>query len=257
MCKVYTLYNTLMITSYIFLGIIQGIFEWIPVSSEGVVALFSQLLVKEFNPIDMALFLHFGTFLAVLIYFRKDWIEVITLRNAKLLRFLLIATIVSLVVGYPLYRLVRGLAIGSALLLITGFALLLTAYFQKKEKKIEVNVDILAVIAGFLQGLAVVPGLSRSGSTIFGLSLGGGKPSEILKISYMMSAPAVLASSIFLFVGNPSLVLASWPSLILSFLVGFLSLDFLLKLTKRTSFFKFALTFGLLCLLGAAVGFII
>ena len=83
-------------------------------------------------------------------------------------------------------------------------------------------------MAGFLQGLAVIPGLSRSGSTIFGLSLGKFDSAQILKISYMMSGPIVLASSAYLFLKNPVLVFEAWPSLISSFLVGLISLHFLI-----------------------------
>ena len=99
-------------SDYIILGTLQGIFEWIPISSEGIIALTSEFLEKE-DPIDIALFLHLGTLLAVLIYFRKDWQEVLSLRNPKLLRFLIIATVISLFVGYPLYGLVKGVVAGN------------------------------------------------------------------------------------------------------------------------------------------------
>ncbi len=243
-------------TNYIVLGIIQGIFEWIPISSEGIVALASQSLFEELNPIDTALFLHLGTFLAVLVYFRKDWIEILSFKNRKLFRFLVITTIVSLVIGYPVYRLVRNIAVGNTLLLITGFALLVTAYFQKKNKKLNISWNCLAALAGFLQGLAVIPGLSRSGSTIFGLSLGKLSPSKILKISYIISAPVVLISSVYLFIDNSN-TFEAWPALISSFVVGLLTLYFLLRFIKRINFFKFALIFGLICILGGVLGFII
>ena len=166
--------------SYILLGIIQGIFEWLPISSEGATALTSHFLIKTFNPVDLALFLHLGTFFAVLIYFRKDWKEILTFKNPKLLRFLIITTTISLIVSYPLYKLIRSMVLGNGLLLIVGIGLLFTAYFHKKNIKFKINFKYLAVITGFLQGLAVIPGLSRSGSTIFGLSLAGIKPEKIL-----------------------------------------------------------------------------
>ena len=243
--------------NYIILGIIQGIFEWIPISSEGIVALASQFFVTEINPIDVALFLHLGTLFSVLVYFRKDWKEVLMLRNSRLLKFLIISTLVSLIIGYPLYRVVKNIAIGNTFLVIMGFALLLTAFFQKKKKAPKMGFNKLALISGFLQGLAVIPGLSRSGSTIFGLSFGKIEPQNILKFSYMMSVPAIFSSSVYLGFQNPSLALDGWPSLIFSFLVGLLSLHFLLNLAKRTNFFKFAFLFGLLCLLGAVAGFMI
>ena len=241
---------------YVFLGIIQGIFEWFPISSEGIVALASQFLVKDLNPVDIALFLHLGTIFAVLIYFWKDWKEVFLLKNYKLVRFLIISSLISLLIGYPTYKLTNSLIMGNTLLLVMGFGLLLTAYFHKTKRSFKIDFDKLAIITGFLQGLAVIPGLSRSGSTIFGLSLGKSTPSEMLKVSYMMSLPVVLASSFYLFLKEPTLVLDWWPALISSFLVGILSLHFLINFAKKINFFKFALIFSLFCFLGAIIGFI-
>ncbi len=242
--------------NYIFLGIIQGIFEWIPISSEGITALASRFLTKGFNPVDLALFLHLGTFFAVLIYFRKYWREILTFKNPKLLYFLIISTVVSLIIGYPVYKMIKSVVVGNSLLIVMGFGLLLTAYFHKAEKTFEIGFKQLAIISGFLQGLAVIPGLSRSGSTIFSLSLAGLKPDKILKISYLMSAPVVLASSCYLILENPNLVFKAWPALIFSFLAGILTLHFLINLAKKIDFFKFALIFSLICFCGAIVGFI-
>ncbi len=242
---------------YIILGIVQGIFEWIPISSQGVVAIVSQFLIKDFHPIEIALFLHLGTFFAVLVYFRKNWLKVLRLKDPTLLRFLLISTAISGVVGFSLYDLIKGITIGSGLLIITGFGLLLTAYLTKAKRISGVNFNKLAVIAGILQGLAVIPGLSRSGATIFGLSLGKLKPEEILKISYMMSAPAVLGMSGFLFFRNPILISETWPALIFSFLFGIITLDFLIRITAKINFFKFALIFAFLCFLGAGLELLI
>jgi undecaprenyl-diphosphatase len=238
---------------YIIFGFIQGIFEWIPISSEGVLALASQWLVKNFNPIDIALFLHLGTFFAVLVYFAKDWKKVLFFEDKKLFWFLAVATAISLVVGFGLYNLVINMAIGSSLLFITGFGLLFTAYFHRKKKTFKIGDNKLAVIAGFLQGLAVIPGFSRSAATIFGLSLGKKSPSEILKISYMMSAPAVFCSSLFLFLKNPISLGGTWPALITSFVIGLLSLKLLLKLSQRINFFIFAIIFSAICFIGAII----
>jgi len=240
--------------SYIFLGILQGIFEWIPISSEGIVALATRFLIEKVNPLDIAIFLHLGTLFAVLIYFRKDWQKIFAFKNIKLTRFLIISTFVSLIVGLPVYKIVRNMAIGNTLLMITGFGLLFTAYFHKKKINYKLNFDQLALVTGFLQGLAIIPGLSRSGSTIFGLSLGKLSPAKTLKVSYMMSAPVILVSSVYLSLNNPAFILKGWLSLLFSFLVGILSLHFLIKLAQRINFFQFALIFSLLCFLGAIVG---
>jgi len=242
--------------TYILLGILQGIFEWIPISSEGIIALTSNLLLKEVSSIDVALFLHLGTSLSALIYFRTECYEILTLKNKKLLRFLIITTVVSLALGYPIYKLIKNIAVGSILLIITGMGLFFTAYFQKKKINIRLNKDKLAVIAGLLQGLAVIPGLSRSGATIFGLSLGKRNPYEILKISYLMSLPVVFVMCVYLFLENPKLVSEGWFGLVSSFIIGFLSLHLLLSFVRKISFFWFALGFGILCFMSGILEFL-
>lgn len=242
---------------YIFLGILQGVFEWVPLSSEGIIALTSKFLITPANPIDVALFLHLGTLLAVLFYFRKDWKDLLRFKNSELPRFFLVSTIISLIVGFSLYQGVKNVVIGGGLLMLMGFGLLLTAYFHKKKRECGIELDKLAIITGFLQGMAVIPGLSRSGSTIFGLSLSNFEPEKILKISYMMSVPVVLSSSIYLFIQNPLLVYDSWPALISSFITGLLSLHFLINACQKIDFFKFALGFSLLCFLGAIISFMV
>jgi len=246
---------------YIILGILHGVFEWLPLSSEAIVTLANEFVLKKeiSNSIDLSLFLHFGTLLAVLIYFKKDWREILELKNIKLLYFLTIATITSLILGFPLYKLVKNVAVGNFLLLITGFGLFFTGFLRKKEKKFK-NRDYnlkLALIAGFFQGLAVIPGVSRSGVTIFALSLGGFSFPEVLKISYMMSLPVVFLSSFYLLLKNPILIFEGWISLIFSFLVGIFTLDFLIKLTKKVNFSKIAFFFGFLCILSALINFFV
>ncbi|NIQ06420.1 MAG: undecaprenyl-diphosphate phosphatase [Candidatus Korarchaeota archaeon] len=245
-----------LILIYLILGILQGIFEWIPISSEGILALASKFLLKEKNPIDVALFLHLGTLIAIVVYFRKAWKDVLRYRNRHLLRFLILATMTALPLGFLIYSVIRSSTVGNTLLLLMGGGLFFTAFFQKKGIRLHVNEDQLAVIAGALQGLAVIPGVSRSGATIFGLSLGNVRPPETLRISYMMSTPVIVAAIIYLLFKNPALLIEGWPALISSALVGYFSLHILLHLSQKVNFFKFALSFAVVCIIGATIGFI-
>lgn len=266
---------------YLILGVFQGIFEWLPISSQGVVALTGQFFELTVNPISMGLFLHLGTVVAVLIYFRKDWKEIITFKKPDLLKFLVIVTVISLALGYPLYHLIKETVFGALLLLLTGFGLLLTAFFHKKRNVFAsqpasqqgsepesqpraepTNVfDFknrkMASSLGLLQALSVIPGVSRSAVTIFGLSLKGASPKDILKISYLLSAPVGLASGVYLFLQEPNLANDAWLALMASFLVGILFLHFLLRIAGKINFFKFTLIFSILCLLGAFLSFMI
>ncbi len=250
--------------NYIVSGILQGVFEWLPISSEGIVALFNKYSSSAVNPLDLALFLHLGTLLAVLIYFRKDFRKILLLKDKKLFSFLFFSTLISLLVAFPLYQFASSIALGGWLLFLTGLGLLITAFLQKSEKiknksKLPFLSNKLAFLAGFLQGLAVLPGVSRSGSTIFALSLSENKaPKDILKLSYLMSAPIVMASSLYLILKggitfNFNVILA----LFFAFIIGLLSLKVLLKVVEKVNFFKFALFFGLLCILAGFIEFLV
>ncbi len=242
--------------NHIFIGVVQGIFEWLPISSQGIVMLISQYFIeKQIHPIDIALFLHMGTLFAVLVYFKKDWKNIFIFKDKKLLDFLIIATIPSLIIGFLLFNLVRDVVIGGMLLFLVGFGLLITAFFNRKKyffKK--VSSKKIAIIAGVLQGFSVIPGFSRSAATIFALSLAGFSPEKTLKISYLMSVPVVLAASSYLLLKEP--LLFSWGmflALIFSFLVGLLFLRFLMTFAQKINFFKFCLIFAILCFIGGII----
>jgi len=242
--------------NYIILGIIQGILEWIPISSEGVVGLWSQFFLRKFNPLDIALFLHAGTLFVVLVYFRREWMEILRGKNPFLLRFLIITTLVSLIVAFPIYKTIRNRIFGGIFLAIMGLGLLVTSFFQRTKRKVRIGRDKLAILTGILQGLAVIPGISRSGATIFGLSLGNFSPQEILRISYMASAPIIFLSSIYLVWKNPNFIFPGWISLVFSFLTGIITLHCLIGWVKRVNFSYFTFIFGLLCLVGAIFEFL-
>ena len=242
---------------YVLLGALQGIFEWIPISSQGLMTIFSSFIVTDINSIDFSLFLHLGTMFAVLIFFRKDWINLILLRDKELLRFFIIASIVSLSLGFVVYKTIGDIAIGSGLLFLIGFGLLLTSWFQKKDIRLNMNKDFNSVIVGLLQGISVIPGVSRSGSTIFGLSLKENDPSEILKKSYIISLPAVAASTGYIFINNPSISSFPWIALLSSFVFGIISLKVLLDFSKKVNFSKITMTFGILCLIGGIMEWLI
>lgn len=242
---------------YFLLGALQGIFEWLPISSQGVMTIFSSFVDIEMSAIDFSLFLHSGTMLAVLVFFRKDWINLILLKDKELLRFFVIASIISLSLGFVLYKTIGDIALGSGLLFLIGFGLLLTSWFQKKNIRLNISKDFNSIIVGLLQGLSVIPGVSRSGSTIFGLSLKENDPSEILKKSYIISLPAVAASTGYIFLNNPTISSFPWIALLSSFIFGIISLKVLLDFSKKVNFSKLTMIFGILCIIGGIIEWLI
>jgi len=239
------------------LGFLQGVFEWLPISSQGMVTIFSSFANLEMSSLDFSLFLHTGTMFAVLIFFRKDWINLILLKDKELLRFFIIASIVSLSLGFVLYKTIGGIVFGSGLLFLIGFGLLLTSWFQRKNIRLNMNKDINSIIVGLLQGISVIPGVSRSGSTIFGLSLKETDPSEILKRSYIISLPAVAASTGYIFLKDPTISSFPWIALLTSFIFGIISLKILLDFSKKVNFSKITMIFGIICLIGGAIEWLI
>jgi len=247
-----------MYLEYILLGILQGVFEWLPVSSEGIVALCSNFFIKDLNAVDVAIFLHLGTFFAVMIYFWKDWFTLLTFKNNKLLKYLVITTIISAVIGFFIYDFAKTVVMGGGILFLMGIGLLMTSYFQTKKIDFKINEKYSSFVVGILQGFSAIPGVSRSGSTIFGLSFFKKEPIEILKISYLLSAPIVLGSSLFLYFKNPSIIEGGmWFSLISAFIFGVLTLKLLLNFAQKVDFSKFTLIFGILCIIGGLVNYFV
>ncbi|MDD4358216.1 MAG: undecaprenyl-diphosphate phosphatase [Candidatus Pacebacteria bacterium] len=243
---------------YIILGILQGIFEWIPVSSEGIVALFSNYFIKDLNAIDVAIFLHLGTLLAVLIYFWKDWLDLLKFKDLQFFKFFIITTIISGAIGFFLYDFSKEIVMGGGLLALMGAGLLLTSYFQKKKIDFKLNENYSPYIVGILQGFSVIPGVSRSGSTIFGLSLFENDPLKVLKTSYLLSAPVVFGSNLYLYLKNPDIVSQNGIiALVFAFIFGILTLKLLLNLVKKINFSSFTFAFGILCILSAIIEYLI
>lgn len=242
---------------YIFLGFLQGVFEWLPVSSKGVVSLFINYFnIQGVNPLDLALFLHIGTLLATFIYFWKDIKDLIMFKDKKFVKFFIIVSFISGTLGFLIYKLTKDFAAGSSLLLVVGLGLLLTSFFQSRKLKLKVSNTMSAIVVGLLQSLSAIPGVSRSGSTIFGLSLSESDPEKILRYSYLISIPVVLGADIYLQRENlvqlsPEVLVA----IISSFVFGILTLKVLLTFSKKINFSLFTLIFGLLCIVGAVVGY--
>jgi undecaprenyl-diphosphatase len=137
-----------------------------------------------------------------------------------------------------------------------GLGLLLTSWFQSKNIKLNINKNASAVLVGLLQALSAIPGVSRSGSTVFGLSLAENNTTEVLKKSYIISVPIVLGSSLYLYLKEPVMASSSWIAVIFSFIFGILSLKILLDISKKINFANFTLIFGILCLIGALLQYL-
>ncbi|MFH0906781.1 MAG: undecaprenyl-diphosphate phosphatase [bacterium] len=260
----------------IILGIIQGVVEWLPISSEGVIVLamrnFFNSEIDIETIIKYALFLHLGTFLAALIYFRKDVFSLCKamfnygstdLSTQRILKFLITATLISGVFGFILLKIFSGIEerlflSGRIIILIIGLMLLITAGMQIKAKQVRYKkAGDLSVKHGFLlgivQGLAVLPGLSRSGLTVSVLLLKKIDDADALRISFLMSLPIVLVGNIIFNLRDFVFSEEALYGLLFSFIFGLLTIGLLLKLAKRINFGYFVLIFGILVVVSVFV----
>ncbi|MBD3312104.1 UDP-diphosphatase [archaeon] len=237
------------ILTLIILGALQGLLEWLPVSSEGVLVAIITLLGE--NPsiaIDYALFLHAGTMLAALVYYRKEFKEMIL--EGTLLRFTIIVTVITTIIGGALYFTLRNISslIGAWIITLIGGALIITGLLQLKKKKgLKTKPDNKdALITGAAQGFSIIPGISRSGTTISTLLFKGFKGSTALKLSFILSVPAILIAQAGLgLMSSPAVTWQGFWGLMTSFVVGLASIKALTRVARRVNFGKFCIIMGI------------
>lgn len=185
----------------IVLGLIQGLTEFLPVSSSGHLTFFELLFGFESGSVFYNIILHVATLLALCIVMWKDIVWLIKNPLSKHVRMLLVSTLLTGGIGIVIDKLVG--ASGSLLIIAIGFIitsilLLVLDWFIKKKKVVNMEVDYKqAIIVGVVQGIAVLPGLSRSGSTLVsGVLSGAGQP-QSARFSFLLSIPIILGGTIY------------------------------------------------------------
>jgi|TARA_B110001452_G_C15185204_1_gene411655 undecaprenyl-diphosphatase len=230
----------------IILSAIQGVTEFIPISSSAHLILVSEYF--EFNNLGLTLdvSLHLGSLLAIIFYFRKDVFNFV--KNENIFLKVLISSVPTLLVGYLLihYSLIdylRGYKLIGWTTIIFGI-LLYFSDLKKKTSSIKNNYKLkTALIIGFFQILSLVPGVSRSGITITGARFFGFSRVDSVKISFLMSIPVLAVITIYnlkniIAEDNLELSIINLISVIFSFTFSYLTIKFFLDLLR-----KFSLTF--------------
>ncbi|MFA5355882.1 MAG: undecaprenyl-diphosphate phosphatase [Candidatus Omnitrophota bacterium] len=181
---------------YAILGIIQGITEFLPVSSSGHLVIAQKLFGMNEQVLAVSVILHLGTLLAIIIFFFKDIL--ILLRDFKLILYVAVVTLATGVIGISGKDLFEGLfsspRLVAAALIVTGIILILARKFMEKKRD-TLNIKD-SFILGIAQGLAIVPGISRSGATISTLLFRGVNRQTAFRFSFLASIPAVLGAVI-------------------------------------------------------------
>ena len=252
----------------IVLGLIQGMTEWLPVSSKAMVSISARFLfgIEYREALTSAIFLHSGTLVAAIAYFRGDLIKIAKSafdKNSKkeLLVFLAIATAVTGLLGAPLLFIALNFEFPEWIFTLAIGLLLIGMAFLQKNKTGGTEKELRpknALVAGFAQGLAGIPGISRSGTTLAALLGEGYSLEDAMKLSFLMSIPAVMGVEFALpilkggFEVGPELIAGS----AVAGIVGFFTIDLLLKVAARPDFYKVTLSIGaLVAVLGVALFF--
>ena len=268
--------------SALVLGLVQGVAAWIPVSSKTQVILFGKFLFGlDFNTaVAFALLVHAGDLLATLYLFRNEFSgfakfrpelsEMANFENVeskkKMLYFALISAVFSGAIGLPLYLVSRKglselpgtifLAVVGATLVLLGLFMYLTSKSRAAAKaKKEVSL-VDTALAGTAQGLAVLPGISRSGITESILLLRGYEPKEAVRLSFFMSVPMViLAMASFFALEGFSGITATLATIGIaaSFFSSMAMMKFMLKIAQKAKFYYFNIAIGLLAMTPLAV----
>lgn len=237
-------------------GIIQGLTEFLPISSSGHLALIQSILGE--GSIQSVVLLHLGTLLAVIIFFRGDIIRIIKgltkgMRdpNTQFVLYLIVGTLPAVIIGFSIQGIIdmvfKSPRIIFGLLIINGLFILGTRFKPKGGRVVKV---LDALIIGIYQALAILPGISRSGATIgIGIYLGI-KPMEAFRFSFLLSIPAILGASVLELKGVTETLSAAWPGFLASFLFGLLALTILRRLVFKRLFYLF----GIYCIAIGMIG---
>ena len=251
----------------ILMGIVQGLSEFLPISSSAHLVFTSNFykvfkgieIVQESNQeVFLDIMLHLGTLIAVLIFFRKEIMEIIkalyfglknkdySSKNFKTGVYIMLGTIITVLIAFPLNEVAEFLvfkpAIVGGLLMFTGSLLLCSEWWGKRikdKKEITFKSSVLIAIA---QGLAALPGFSRSGLTIATGLLSGHERKTAAEYSFLLSIPIILGASMvypLIKLDFAEVLTYNWTAIIVgtivSGIVGYLCIKYFLKFVGRFS----------------------
>lgn len=237
------------ILALFFLGLIQGLTEFLPVSSSGHIVLFSKLFSVE-ESLFVSILLHVSTLLSIVVVFHKDIWQMIRHPFSKQTMLLVTATIPTCIIALVLMPVIKTSFDGQFLsicFLVSAVFLYISEELSKR-KKVSFMDYKSAVWIGIAQGLAIFPGISRSGATISAGLLCGKDKNQTAKFSFLLSVPIILMSlllevfeictkKVAINVSSIGIIIAC----ITAFLVGIFAIKIMIKLTSKSNLKWFSL----------------
>jgi len=240
-----------LLQSIIF-GLVQGITEFLPISSSGHLVIVQYFLNVEELSVSFFVAVHIGSLFAVVLYFWRDWFNIFHLRkdmevyqkNPRLLFYIIIATIPAVIVGLlfgdKAESIIFGPVVTAALITIGSFILFLADRFFARDKSME-NVAIKSsIIIGLAQMIALVPGVSRSGMTISGARVCKLNREDAARFSFLISTPIIAGAGMMLLLkwsGNLDTLML--VGAITSFIASFATIHYFLAFIKKVSYAVF------------------
>ncbi|MFC7114572.1 undecaprenyl-diphosphate phosphatase [Natronoarchaeum sp. GCM10025703] len=258
-------------------GIVQGVVEWLPVSSQGNLALFLTAVGTEPDvALQLALFLQMGTTVSAASYYRN---EIATATRAApewrpraafegqnaLVSFIVVACFATGIVGIPLYIYAVDLAgqlTGGVFIALIGVLLVATGILQLASESVGMGIRedptfLDACLVGGAQGIAILPGISRSGVTTSALLFRSYDPPVAFRLSFLLSIPASLSAAALTVAGAGGLPGISPTAAVLamgsSAIVGYFTIDLLMRVVERLPFWLICFGLGGLAIVGGGI----
>ena len=260
------------------LGLIQGISEWLPISSKTQIIVSSTYLLKLTfqQAYAFGLFMEIGTIVAAVAYFRKDVVEMIRVllgskdqARRKLLVYVVVVTLVTAVIAAPLYLVadsISGIAVGIPMLIV-GLVLIADAAlirYSRKKRERGINARKLEnltlkdyLLIGIAQGISALPGVSRSGTTTSAMLLMNVEPDEAFRLSFLVGIFASIGAfglslistrrnveAAVAAIGLPGLALA----IVVATIVSLFLIDFLIKVAGKSKIVYLTTALGIIAL---------
>ncbi|MFQ6101484.1 MAG: undecaprenyl-diphosphatase UppP [Anaerolineae bacterium] len=258
------------------LGVLQGATEFLPVSSSGHLVLVPWLFGWPAPGLAFDAVVHWGTALAVVVYFWRDWVSLVEAAfrslvtrsladpQAQLAWFIVLGTVPAALLGYLLNDFFEGMfgrpVAAAGFLLVTAALLAATEWLGRRERDLGQLTWLDALLVGLAQALAILPGISRSGATIAAGLARGLRREPAARFSFLLATPIILGAGLLQVVdlAQTGDLAAQAPALIVGFVtaggVGFGCIHFLMRYLQRRPLYPFAVycaVLGSACLLVA------
>ena len=260
------------------IGIVQGISEWLPISSKTQIIVASTYLLKLTfqQAYTFGLFMEIGTIIAAVVYFRKDLTEMIRVLlgskdkiNRKLLIYVVVVTLITGIIAVPLYLVadsISGIALGIPMLIV-GLVLIADAMlirYSRKRREKGINSRKLenlslkdCVLIGIVQGISALPGVSRSGTTTSAMLLLDLEPDEAFRLSFVAGIFASIGAFGLTLVASKSNVSIAVSAIgltgiavaiIVATIVSLFLIDFLIKISRKSKIIYLITALGIIAM---------